>query len=162
MLGNAIDFGGTTRLIYGEMRNGRYVPLWDSPAFYGWFLEMGYRDLDRDGTEEILLSSRVGQLNDYSVMLSALKVTGEEITRQTKCFTDDIWGFDEHGGLCPIVGKEIQIDGSAPGPDQILVTDRPEDAFTPYKGRRVRYRFIDGRYRAVVDQPGKRRQPAGG
>jgi hypothetical protein len=43
------------RMIYGEYRDGKPVFLWDSPLFPTRLLSLAYKDVDGDGTQEILL-----------------------------------------------------------------------------------------------------------
>src|SRR6185503_835063 len=46
---------GLARLVYGELRDGRYVPLWDSPLFNAALADYSYHDFDNDGVPEIVL-----------------------------------------------------------------------------------------------------------
>jgi hypothetical protein len=69
------------RLIYGEIRNGKPVFLWDSPRFTTRLLNLKYRDLNHDGTEEILLMG-FRPSNGTIGELVAFSSTGQELTRQ--------------------------------------------------------------------------------
>ena len=44
-----------TRLIYGELKNGEYEMLWDSPLLFAPPSWISYRDLNGDGTAEIVI-----------------------------------------------------------------------------------------------------------
>src|SRR5271168_4531903 len=77
-----------TRLIYGEIKNGEYEMLWDSPLLFAPPSWISYRDLDGDGTAEIVIlpakldydfpedSAQFG----YAVGAVAFDVSGKEIT----------------------------------------------------------------------------------
>lgn len=106
-------------------------------------LELGYKDMDGDGVEEILLWS---ELLPASKQLMILDRTGREITRQLQCETGI--GYNAESGLCPIVGGGMHIEAPDPhGRRDILVDDwigQPRDDVDDAPPQR--FRLVDGRY----------------
>lgn len=136
------------RVTYGEMRDGAYVPLWDSPLTNGFDLGWSYRDIDGNGTKEIVLWS---VWLPHSHVLSIFDLDGHELTRQNDCRTFPPGGFDPAGGTCPIFGDEIEIQPSSNGkPGDIVVTGEVDGE--PGDGLHT-YRFSTGRYRLVPRRP---------
>ena len=136
------------RVTYGEMRDGAYVPLWDSPLTNGFDLAWSYRDIDGNGTKEIVLWSN---WLPHSHVLSIFDLDGHELTRQNGCRPGPPRGFDPAGGTCPIFGDEIEIQPSSNGkPGDIVVTGLVDDE--PGEGLHT-YRFSTGRYRLVPRRP---------
>lgn len=141
--------GGIARLVYGEIREGKYELLWDSPLFRTQLLEFGYRDMDGDGVQEILLSSHYGR---ESTMFTVFDSKGHELTRQAQCEVDFTLGYTEEGGVCAITGKAIELEVRADGKRDIVVMGRlgstREDQHKSY-----RYSLVDGRYVVQEAQP---------
>lgn len=140
------------RVTYGEMRDGAYVPLWDSPLTNGFDLSWSYRDIDGNGTKEIVLWSI---WLPHTHVLSIFDLDGHELTRQNGCKQRPPAGFDPAGGTCPIFGDDIEIQPSSNGkPGDIVVTGQVDDE--PGDGLHI-YRFSTGRYRLVPGRPRPKR-----
>jgi hypothetical protein len=148
-------YGSQSRLAYGEMRNGRFELLWDSPLFGGWRLRIGYNDVDNDGTEEILLFSESGRPPDTFNLLSILDRNGRELTRQRNCYQDEpTW---EEGALCPVVGGEMELVPSSDGRTKDIEV---KGSWVPgnWDEREYRYHLEGGRYVGrPASGPAKRR-----
>lgn len=125
------------RLIYGEMRNGRYELLWDSPLFNANG-GISFEDVDGDSWQEIVVESWRGGNHVYPGLV-IFDRAGRELTRQTKCETYNE-GFDEVDGVCAILGSDISLATNEQGPKEIWVTDWSGD------GKDHRFRLKDGRY----------------
>lgn len=98
--------GAPGRLVYGELQDGKYRLLWDSPFYDVWLGAMSYLDLDADGTQEILLAGRW----DRSSKLSVLSLDGRELSRQSPCEFEQLMdGYTADGSLCPLIGDPIDI-----------------------------------------------------
>ncbi len=130
------------RLVYGELEDGAYKPLWDSPLFSTRGLQIGYEDVDGDGTKEILVTSDYGMRRSM-LMLTIFGVAGEELTRQAPCEFDV--PADEVGVVCPITADEINLEPSD-GRKDIIVKGRIEDVAGPLPYSTYRYRLVNGRY----------------
>lgn len=107
-----IGFERTGRLVYGELRSGSYVPLWDSPLLAsvgGPNLSWTYRDLDGDGVLEILA---YGAANPYYETLMVFDLMGNELTRNGECY--DIYGLSNTNPTCPMIGETIRFEPSSP------------------------------------------------
>jgi hypothetical protein len=100
--------------------------MWDSPLFYALMLEVGFQDVDADGTKEILVKSAYTLMNPMTLMLTIFDTRGRELTRQGSCEVDPTWGYDEVGVVCPVVGQEITIDDSREGKRDLLVREMDE------------------------------------
>lgn len=125
------------RLVYGEMRNGKYEPLWDSPLFNANG-GISFEDVDGDGWQEIVVESWRGGNHVYPGLV-IFDRTGRELTRQTKCGTLNE-GFDEIDGVCAILGADISLSTNEQGPKEIRVTDWDGD------GKDHLFQLKDGRY----------------
>jgi len=109
---------GWARIVYGEIEAGKYHPLWESPLFESVRLKIGYSDVDGDGTEEILISSRSGSRLE-TMLLTVFDKNGHELTRQA----DDCEMFyllqpDE--ATCPIGGLGVELIDAGNGRKNIL------------------------------------------
>ncbi|MGA2353024.1 MAG: hypothetical protein ABSG02_00915 [Terriglobales bacterium] len=142
-----------TRLIYGEVKNGEYEMLWDSPLLFAPPNWISYRDLNGDGTAEILVwpskldyqfpedSARFG----YAVGVVAFDVTGREITRQTDC---KHYYYLPDNAACPIVARKTRLVQSKNGRQmEILATGWVDDSVSGATKRVRRFSLIDGHYR---------------
>jgi hypothetical protein len=114
------------RLVYGEVRNGNYQVLWDSPLLNSKG-RLNFMDVNADGVNEIVWRSALcGAKNCMPQQLVVFDRSGHELTRQKKC--PDTLGayyyFDDSDGVCPIEGNEIQFTVISPYPD-------PPEASTP-------------------------------
>jgi len=102
--------GEAGRIIYGEMREGKYKVLWDSPLLNGHG-RLDLADVNGDGWDELLWrSDTCGVQNCSPEELVIFDKQGREITRQQKCDVQPIHPFDEIDGVCAIVGEEITVD----------------------------------------------------
>jgi hypothetical protein len=137
--------GGTSRLVYGELRERGYEILWDSPLFPGSMLKMGLEDVDGDGMKEILLQSAYG-LNLDAWTLSVFNIRGQELTRQPECFAEGDWGYDKRGGICPIAAESFTLEDPRDGKRDIVVGGRYEDLGLVEYRKLHRYSLRDGRY----------------
>jgi hypothetical protein len=139
-----VDFG-PRRVIYGEIEDGVYRPLWDSPHVPGAWLMMGYRDVDGDGTEEIILQSRYGGAG-RDLLLVIFDSKGREITRQD----DDCekWLTEKRPDVtCPIGGQLeglVEYEERKDGKTDILVYQLDQE---------VRYRLVGGHYMREKPRP---------
>jgi hypothetical protein len=130
---------GARRLIYGEVEGGVYRPLWDSPHVPGEWLMMGYRDVNGDGTEEIVLQSRIGGAGrDLTLVIFDLK--GREITRQQDKDQCEWLTIKRPDVTCPIGG---QLDGLV---EYEVRKDGKTDILVYQYDEEVRYRLVGGRY----------------
>lgn len=125
----------TARLVYGVLRDGRYVILWDSPLFNVLHGDISFRDLHADGNQEVVIESTNWGNKEYP-MLVIFDRNGREITRQKKCDTtvSADANFTAEDGTCAIFGTEVQFasdarmprdsdDQSPVPPEEIYVTD---------------------------------------
>jgi hypothetical protein len=125
---------GTARLIYGEIRDGKYRVLWDSPLLNGHG-QLELRDVDGDGWNELLWHSETcGVKNCFPQELVIFDREGHEITRQEKCSVEPIYPFDQTDGVCAIAGEEVNVPDGAVlpqrerGPVEIAVQGWVPDA----------------------------------
>src|SRR5579864_1495589 len=112
------DSAPSGRMIYGEYRGGKPVFLWDSPELPTRLLSLGYRDVDHDGIEEIMLMATPMTRRSASELV-IFKSNGWELTRQINCL--DSSSIIE-GTACPIEGGDVSfIPDIHAGPDIIQV-----------------------------------------
>ena len=138
--------GSAGRIIYGEMRDGKYQMLWDSPLLNGHG-QLSLADVNVDGWEQLLWrSDRCGAQNCSPEELVIFDREGRELTRQPKCDIDPIYPFNETDGVCAIVGEEITVGDAIllpqgkHGPAEIAVKSWEVD------GKDRVFKFIDGTY----------------
>lgn len=142
-----------TRLIYGELKNGEYEMLWDSPLLFAPPNWISYRDLNGDGTAEIVIwpskldydfpeaSAQFG----YAVGVVAFDIKGKEITRQTDCKN---FYYLPDDAACPIVAAKTRLVPSKNRRQmEILATGWADDSAsgTPQSVRR--FSIINGYYK---------------
>lgn len=112
----------TARLVYGELRDGEYVLLWDSPLFTVLHGKVYFADVNGDGNKEIVIESTTYGNQEYPMLL-IFDSDGREITRQRKCDTgiaaDD--NFNEEDGTCAVFGEDITFSENEQGPKDIYV-----------------------------------------
>lgn len=107
--------GVAARIVYGEMREGKYQVLWDSPLMNGHG-QLELADVNGDGWDELLWHSETcGVRNCWPEELVIFDKEGREITRQEKCSVQPIYPFDQTNGVCAIAGDEINV-----GPSEML------------------------------------------
>jgi hypothetical protein len=106
-------FSDVTRLIYGEMKNGRYEMKWDSPLLSAPSDWITFRDLNGDGIDEIVVwppnGEGIKQWNEeddyaYSAGLVAFDRAGNELTRGEFCSQDMAYSEER---ACPILAKKV-------------------------------------------------------
>jgi TPR repeat len=125
----------TARLVYGVLRDGQYVMLWDSPLFNVLHGDISFRDLHADGNQEVVIKSTNWGNKEYP-MLVIFDRNGREITRQKKCDTTIAAdaNFTAEDGTCAIFGTDVQFssdtrmprdpdDQSAVPPEEIYVSE---------------------------------------
>ena len=146
-ISKATENGGTGRLIYGEIREGKYVPLWDSPLFGALNLQLGYVDLDGDGIKEILLFSDGGRYPGELEALTAFDTRGHEVTRQGgHCWIQGFAEIDQHEIVCPLMGEGFEMKTEDKGRTAIFsMAKNPDNEDGPPVPRA--YRLVDGFYR---------------
>jgi hypothetical protein len=109
---NARPTFSTARLVYGELRNGKYVLLSDSPLFNILHGDIQFADVNGNGIKEIVIASTNYGNWEYP-MYVVFDKNGRELTRQKKCNTtivaDGTWNFSEETGTCAIFGTEISF-----------------------------------------------------
>jgi hypothetical protein len=141
---------GLARLVYGELRNGTYVPLWDSPLFNAALVDFSYHDFDDDGVPEIVLRGRLAR---DGWLFTAFSLRGVEITRQPVC---EPWyhymgtGRSYAGGgfVCPITGHrdgELEYERRDDGTTDLVGNVWYSTPKGPRRGP-VRFTLVKGRY----------------
>ena len=136
---------GAGRIVYGELRDGRYKYLWETPLLASSYGRFGYEDLLRNGDLQILVSSAWGISFQYQVFY-AFDLEGNEITRQNyTCEAMDQLALDLNRGtaVCPIYAGSLDFVDDAKGPKALLVTNE-NDIKVMYVFSRGRYRTVDG------------------
>jgi hypothetical protein len=103
---------GIARLVYGEIHEGRFTLLWDSPLLKAFFWGLGYEDLDGDGVKEIIFRSDLSRDGRF---YSVFDTAGRELSRQPNCEQDSLDLYDETTGVCAILCTTLRIE--PPGPD---------------------------------------------
>jgi hypothetical protein len=96
---------------------------------FGDGLAWNYRDLNGDGTKEILVW---GEANPYYRTLVAFDVSGRELIREPDCAPEYGYGFDKTNGVCPIVGERIDFDDRPDGTVDITARDRWDKGLRRY------------------------------
>ncbi len=138
--------GVAGRIIFGEMRDGKYQMLWDSPLVNGHG-QLELADVNGDGWNELLWRSETcGARSCSPEELVIFDKEGHEITRQEKCSVQPIYPFDQTDGVCAIVGEEITVRDAAllpqgkPGPAEIAVESWVAD------GKDRVFKLVNGAY----------------
>lgn len=132
---NSKPLFSTARLVYGELRGGKCIVLWDSPLFNFFNGDLYLRDVNGDGTYEMAIESENYGNWEYP-MFVIFDRNGREITRQKKCDTRIAAdaNFTPEDGTCAIFGTDVQFgsdtrmprdpdDQSHIPPEEIYVTD---------------------------------------
>jgi hypothetical protein len=116
------------RLVYGEILDGKYQMLWDSPLLNSRG-RLDFYDANGDGRNEIVWrSATCGAQNCSPQQLVVFDRDGHEITRQKECpdAAGSYYYFGENDGVCAIEGNEIQFTVISPYPDS-TETVAPKD-----------------------------------
>jgi hypothetical protein len=141
-----------TRLIYGEIKNGEYKMLWDSPLLFAPPSWISYRDLDGDGTSEIVIWPAKLDYDfpqdsaqfEYAVGAVAFDLKGQEITRQTDC--KNFYALPDDAA-CPVVAVKTRLVPSKNGRQMdILATGWADDSVLGAETRTRRFGLINGYY----------------
>lgn len=143
------EVNGTGRVAYGLLDKGRYLFKWDSPLLRTHTLQLGYQDVDRDGTAEILMAAW-WSYRPIFWGLTVLDTQGRELTRQKECDIDVLFHYDEAVGVCPIVGTQVDLEKGQDGTQEIVVQDW---IGVGLGGPETRFRLSGGRY--VLVKPEK-------
>ena len=143
---------GTARIVYGELEDGGFKYLWETPLLYSSFGQWGYEDLLRNGNLQIRMSSSWGSNEQYT-LLYAFDLDGREITRQNDtCQVMDQFALDhnQNATVCPIYADSVDVLASAKGPKELRVVDGSANQVDPTKSvRKLRYTYTNGRYQVV-------------
>lgn len=138
--------GEAGRIIYGEMRDGKYQVLWDSPLLNPRG-QLALADVNGDGWDELLWQSETcGAKNCSQEDLVIFDKEGHEITRQEKCSVRPIYPFDQTDGVCAILGEEINVGDAVllpqgkRGPVEITVESWEAD------GKDRVFKLVNGAY----------------
>ena len=138
--------GSAGRMIYGEMRDGKYQMLGDSPLLNGHG-QLDLADVNGDGWDELVWrSDTCGAQNCAPEELVIFDREGRELTRQAKCVVDPIYPFNETDGVCAIVGEEITVGDATllpqgkRSPVEIVVNSWEVD------GKDRVFKLVDGTY----------------
>ena len=121
---HAQPHSSTARLVYGEMRERRYVMLWDSPLFNILNGNIHFEDVNGDGQKEIVIDSMTYGNREYPILV-VFDRSGKELTRQKMCLTDFGFtgGYGAEDGVCAIYGTDISFSENEEGPKDIYVTN---------------------------------------
>ncbi|MGH9865871.1 MAG: hypothetical protein ACRD4H_10705, partial [Candidatus Acidiferrales bacterium] len=129
----------TKRMVYGELRNGKYLMMWDSPLMGGGNLSLDYQDVDGDGKKEIIASW--AELPNGSAT-AIFTTEGGEITRQVCREEEQSLLGRGIGFACPVHGEHVSLAELQEGKRDILVV--------PYNSQDLshpdRYALVNGRY----------------
>ena len=127
---------GGTRLVYGEMKGGQFVLLWDSAEFpFGYVAEL--KDMDGDGVKEILVSYDASRAAQADRGLAIFDIRGTELDPGDESF----------------IGEDFEYQTRPDGRVDVLVMNGD---------RTDRYTLVNGRYQLTKpSSPRKRHAPSG-
>jgi hypothetical protein len=115
---------GGTRLVYGEMRDGTFRFLWDSPLF-GLLHNAGYiselRDMNGDGVKEILVTYNASGASESYDGLAIFDIDGNELDP----------------GNDSLIGESFRYETREDGKVDVLVVNNE---------RTDRYKLVNGHY----------------
>jgi len=138
------------RLIYGEIRNGIYEPVWDSPLIGGGNLGRAYEDVNADGVREIVISWT--ELPRGTAM-AIFSIDGEEITRQACKDERRIMLAAASGSACPVRGRSITLAEAVQGSRDIILvpynSENDSDTDT-YALREGHYKLPTSRLKSIA------------
>ena len=141
----------TARLVYGELRDGKYVMLWGSPLFNILHGNIYFADINADGWKEILIDSSNYGNHEYP-MLVIFDHEGHEITRQTKCNTAIAAdaNFTAEDGTCAIFGEDVDFSNDVNFPaDPEEAAKLPQDIYVTSwdgDGQNHTFKLVKGIY----------------
>ena len=137
-------FERTGRFVYGELREGHFVPLWDTPMMAsegGPNLSWTYRDMDGDGVPEVLAS---GAANPFYQTLVVFNLAGEELTRNHDCFVAHT-ALVNTNPFCPLMGEEIEFEpASAERSAPLNIITKTRDGNERFCLRSEKYELCNG------------------
>jgi hypothetical protein len=149
--------GQPGRLVYGEMMNGRYEMLWDSPLFPVWQGNMFFADVNGDGVQEIVVRGLTGVGRDTDRWMTIFDIHGNELTRQRPCDVGDLFDYEPEGIACSIAARDVSLRPNSDGTKkEIWATDPPDLAPGTYRFRLEGGRFIMSNQPIVPSRPRKR------
>jgi hypothetical protein len=126
---NHLPDASAGRFVYGEIRENRFVMLWDSPLFSGAG-NPDFDDVNGDAIAEIVIQSHLCG-NGCEEFLSIFDKDAQELTRQKNC--ED----NRPGWVCGIEGAGISLVDAADGKKEIQVSggsDGKDHAFKLVNG----------------------------
>jgi len=124
--------GERGRFVYGEIRNGRYVMLWDSPLFCARG-NPDFADVNGDGQDEILFWAHTSGNMAYPILVIFDK-NGRELTRGKDA---NACANGREGWACEIEGADISLENAADGKKEIQVSGGTD-------GKSHVFRLVDG------------------
>jgi tetratricopeptide (TPR) repeat protein len=133
---------GNGRIVYGELQEGHFQYLWESPLLGGANWTPEFWNLLHNGNLQIAVTSFVDLIKPENTELDAFfafDLDGTEITRQPS--TCEFYSvLAQHSATaCPIrPTTHVQSVTTADGPDELVTTDE--------SGKEIDYIFKNGRY----------------
>jgi len=124
--------GERGRFVYGEIRDGRYVMLWDSPLFCARG-NPDFEDVNGDGQDEILFWAHTSGNMAYPILV-IFDRNGRELTRGKD---DNACANGSEGWACEIEGSDISLENAADGRKEIQVSGGTD-------GKNHVFRLVDG------------------
>jgi hypothetical protein len=133
------------RLVYGELHDGKYEMLWDSPLLNARGT-VSFGDINGDGVDEIVWNSTECGTHCGVQEVVVLDKVGHEITRQRECKVPATSPFNEEDGVCSIRGFEINIDMPLVGPEARRVPANIEVRNWETDGADHVFKLVNGKY----------------
>jgi len=134
---------GGTRLVYGEMRDGTFRFLWDSPLF-GLLHNAGYiselRDMNGDGVKEILVTYNASGASESYDGLAIFDIDGNELDPGDDSLIGESFRY------------ETREDGKV---DVLVVNNERTDRYTLVNGHYVQEKLSKQSQRKRQAQPPK-------
>ncbi|HEY2547081.1 MAG TPA: hypothetical protein VGI46_13530 [Candidatus Acidoferrum sp.] len=150
---SAINYSDVARLVYGQIESGTYRMKWDSPLLYAPSEWISYRDLNGDGTDEIVIwPSKVEEEekwpgeNDHGYPGGAVVFDreGHELTRGAFC-SEYIDFFEDK--TCPILADKLALVPGKSGKQlDIIATNWVDAQWRKLNGTVHRLHLDDGHY----------------
>lgn len=154
-------YSDVTRLVYGEIARGVYTPKWDSPLLYAPSKWIMYKDLNGDGSDEIVIwpseldefVRRRTEYDDYAYRagLVAFDRHGHELTRGGSC---PQYSGSPDDRVCPIEADEYSFVPAKAGKQlDIVATNWVKDHWRNLKAVRNRLHLVGEHYEPVPVPP---------
>lgn len=135
-------YTGGGRVVYGELPQGHFQYLWESPLVGGMNWSPRFLNLLHNGNLQIAITFFVGAIKPEYTSLNAFvafDLDGTEITRQPSTCELYFAQAQHSVAACPITPTtNIDTVASVAGADELVVTDD--------SGRVLHYSFKNGRY----------------